>query len=433
MTPGGAHHATVLVVEDDADLAALAAEVLTLEGYAVATASNGREALTLLAGGLAPAVIVCDLMMPVLDGFGFLAEHGHRPPPLAPVVAVSAFEGYLARAAAAGAAVTLAKPYPVPALVEAVSALAGGRPPPAAGATAAAGRTPREERARLDAIHLLAADQPPPTGALDAFAARIAAVFDAPVALVSIVTADRQYWHAACGLPEDLARSRGSPRNVSFCTHAVAAGAALVVQDAPGNPFFADNPFVRQRGFRFYAGVPLIARSGEALGTLCLLDHRPHVFGPIELELLGALARRVLGELEARDRARSSSAPAAAYRHLDAWDPELDVLGRGVLEEVARLEALRSAARGWPVAIGVIDGLARALEDAVTRIAEALPAAHLGRLDRERVGVVAPRRKAEDLRALFAVACPGTVTTAIEADRPLGGAALLGLAERVLH
>lgn len=415
----------MLVVEDDADLAALASDLLTVEGYSVVTARHGEAALRLLDAGLAPAVIVSDLMMPVLDGFGFLAEYRKRPRPRAPVLVVSAFEGYLDRAREAGATAILPKPYDLDELVEAVAALAERRAPPVE-------RPPvrRDDAARLAEVAALALDRPAPTPALDAFAARAAGVFGVRIALVSIVTADRQYWHASCGLSGALAAARGSPRDVSFCTHAVAARAALVVQDALENPFFAGNTFVVDHGLRFYAGVPLLTRAGDALGTFCLLDGAPRGFGPSDLELLGTLSQRVLAELEVRERVRRPGAPASAFRHVDAWDAELDVLSRGLLEEVARLEALRAGARAWPLSIAVVATPAPELGRAVRDAAAALPAAHLGRLGVARVGVVAPRLDVGALQTALATACgPAASIAAAEVTRPDSGLALLAEVE----
>jgi CheY-like chemotaxis protein len=424
MGPAGGRR-LVLIVEDDADLAELANDVLCLEGFVAVSAASGRDALALLDAGLAPAVIVCDLMMPALDGFGFMAEHLRRPPPRAPVVGVSAFEGYLERAETAGFAATLAKPYQLEELVGMVTALAAGQPAPGR-----RGAVRRDESTRLAEIALLALDRPAPTPALDAFAARATRVFEVPIALVSIITADRQYWHAACGLPEDLAKARGSPRDMSFCTHAVAARSALVVQDAAENPYFVDNRFVRERGLRFYAGVPLLSRSGEPLGTFCLLDWTPRAFDRIELELLGVLAQRVVAELEQRERARRQGEPSVAFRHADAWDPELDVLCRRLLEDVARLEALRAAAHRWPLSVAVAAVPEVDARRATVAALGALPAAHFGRLGRARLGVVAPGQDAAALRAALAGACgPRAKVVAMDVDRPDAGAALLGAVE----
>jgi CheY-like chemotaxis protein len=424
MEPAGGRR-LVLIVEDDAELAELANDVLGMEGFVAASATNGRDALALLDAGLSPAVIVCDLMMPVLDGFGFIAEHRRRPPPRAPVLAVSAFEGYLDRAESAGFAATLAKPYQLEDLVAIVKALAAGQAPPRR-----RGAVRRDESMRLAEIALLALDRPAPTPALDAFAARTARVFEVSIALVSIITADRQYWHASCGLPDDLAKARGSPRDMSFCAHAVAARSALVVQDAAENPYFVDNRFVRERGLRFYAGVPLLSRSGEPLGTFCLLDWTPRAFGRIELELLAVLAQRVVAELEHRERALRPGAPSVAFRHADAWDAELDLLCRTLLEEVARLEALRASARRWPLSLAVAAVPEVDAARATVAALGALPAAHLGRLGRARLGVVAPGLDAAALRAALVGACgPRARIEATDVDRPDSGAALLGAVE----
>src|SRR5512147_2070193 len=111
-------------------------------------------------------------------------------------------------------------------------------------------------------------------GSMDRFAKRVAAIFEVPICLVSIVTEHQERWSSQCGLPEEVAKTGGMERVHSYCTHSVAAQQPLIVQDAAENPLFAHNPFQRRVGFRFYAGAPLITRQGQDIGTLCLLDKR---------------------------------------------------------------------------------------------------------------------------------------------------------------
>ncbi|BDG07005.1 response regulator [Anaeromyxobacter paludicola] len=394
----------VLVVDDEPDLAALAAEILELEVFATVTARDGRQALSVLAR-TRPDVIVTDLMMPELDGFGFMAEYAARPGPRAPVLAVSAFDGFLARARAAGAADVLSKPYDADALVARVTRLcaAAGRGAGASGAPAApTAAAPPDESARLREIFSLRLDEPAPTDALQRFSERVARLFDVPVCLVSIVTADRQYWHAFCGLTGPLAEARGTPREDSFCTHAVAARAALVVHDASAHPFFSANRLVRDVHLRFYAGVPLFNRIGEALGTLCILDFEPRAFGYFDLELLGVLAKRVVAELDWRERRRHPLSPPASFRYLDYLDEELDLLGREAFAQALEVESVRATERRAPLGLLAVALSPAFLRAGAERLKQLFPRAHLGRLGLQRLGVLAPGLTAAEAAALAA-------------------------------
>jgi CheY-like chemotaxis protein len=373
----------VLLVEDDHEISGLVAEILEVEGFSVATARNGRVGLELLRSA-APDVVLLDLMMPELDGFGFLAGYRELPPPRPPVLASSAFEGYLPVALEQGAAAVLKKPYDLDDLLAAVSGLADGGAP-----TGLAEPVAADERDRLRAVLELKLDQPAPTAAMDAFVQRVARIFEVPICLVSIVTRDRQYWHAFCGLPSDLEHARGTPRSDSFCTHAVVANASLVVQDARENPFFADNAFVRERGLRFYAGVPIVHRFGHVLGTLCLLDMRPRTFTAFDLELQSVLAKRIAAELEWREKRRSPTTPDAAFRYLSWLDEEHDILGREAFVQALQVEALRASERRADLSLAVASVAPGELAPVVARLKGAFPRAMLGRLGYARVGVLA--------------------------------------------
>jgi GAF domain-containing protein len=247
---------------------------------------------------------------------------------------------------------------------------------------------PPDERDRLLAVLQLKLDEPAPTAAMDAFVERVARIFDVPICLVSIVTLDQQYWHASCGLPPELAQARGGPRDESFCTHAVVANAALVVQDAHQNPFFVDNVFVRDRGLRFYAGVPVTHRYGHVVGTLCLLDMRPRSFSRFDLDLLSLLAKRIAAELEWREKRLSPRTPSAAFRYLTWLDEELDVLGREAFVQALQVESLRAAERHAELTLAVVSRSDGELAGLVARTGAAFPRALLGRLGWARIGVL---------------------------------------------
>jgi GAF domain-containing protein len=142
--------------------------------------------------------------------------------------------------------------------------------------------------------------------------ARLAAkVLNAPVALVSGVDRDRQFFKSCLGLPEPWASSRQSPLSHSFCQHAVAQREPLVVSDAREVPDLRDNRAIREMGVIAYLGVPLITRDGHAVGTLCVIDHEPRVWTSDQVDLLKDLAASVVTEVtlrrEARTRANAST------------------------------------------------------------------------------------------------------------------------------
>ena len=154
-----------------------------------------------------------------------------------------------------------------------------------------------QDPARLEAVYatgLLDTDVSPSFDRL----ARVAAhVLNAPVALVSLVAADRQFFKSCLGLPEPWASERGAPLSHSFCQHAVARREPLIVDDAREHELLRDNPAIRDMGIVAYAGIPLIDAGGHALGTLCVIDSRPRHWTTHQVQLLSDLAASVVTEI----------------------------------------------------------------------------------------------------------------------------------------
>lgn len=168
---------------------------------------------------------------------------------------------------------------------------------------------------RLAALHegLLTDAEPDP--AFDRIAGLAAKVLNAPVALVSAVDRDRQFFKSCLGLPEPWASSRRSPLSHSFCQHAVARREPLVVSDAREVPELRDNRAIQEMGVIAYLGIPLITRHGHAVGTLCVIDHHPRVWTPDQVDLLKDLAASVVTEMNLREVAQAQPTVGANAAH----------------------------------------------------------------------------------------------------------------------
>ncbi len=145
--------------------------------------------------------------------------------------------------------------------------------------------------AELDQMQLMDTAAAPE---LDRLTKKLARVLNAPIALVSLVDADRQFFKSQHGLPSDLAKSRSISRQLSVCGQLVAANKPLVVEDLARDRRFASNPLLRELKLRFYAGVPLRTSGGHAIGSLCVLDYKPRKFGDHENRLLEVTAEEVM-------------------------------------------------------------------------------------------------------------------------------------------
>jgi diguanylate cyclase (GGDEF)-like protein/PAS domain S-box-containing protein len=122
-------------------------------------------------------------------------------------------------------------------------------------------------------------------------------IFDVPIALVSLIDADRQWFKSSVGF---IPAGSETDRNVAFCTHAISSPERrLIVEDATKDSRFLCNPVVTgPPGIRFYAGAAVLSDKGHALGTLCILDTRPRKFSATDIDILNGLAASVSSALE---------------------------------------------------------------------------------------------------------------------------------------
>jgi predicted PurR-regulated permease PerM len=170
---------------------------------------------------------------------------------------------------------------------------------------------PEHEQARLEALQasgILEADWRPH---LDRVAQKVAEAFDTPIGLVSLIDDCCQLWRGAAGLPEDLEKTRQGTRETSICSHVVAADAPLVIEDTARDRRFARNPFLREHGMRFYAGVPLRTASGHVIGSLCVIDVKPRTLSPRDIKLLQVIADELMAEIGTQAGVARASRDAA--------------------------------------------------------------------------------------------------------------------------
>ena len=127
-----------------------------------------------------------------------------------------------------------------------------------------------------------------------------AAICDVPMALVSLIDRDRQWFKAKLGLDDDQ-----TERRIAFCDHAIREPERLMeIKDAREDARFRDNPLVTDGlNIRFYAGAPLVNADGAALGTVCVIDDEPKELDERQRESLQALARLTMSLLDARQAA----------------------------------------------------------------------------------------------------------------------------------
>jgi PAS domain S-box-containing protein len=308
----------VLIAEPTVSLARTFELIVRDAQLEAVTVRSGLQARsTLLKWGI-PRLLITNLVLPMLDGFALLGEvRKSAPASEVPAVVVSssaelrktAFTLRLELGITELAsptmsadslreivtrALTSATYDPSLSMIPDVTTL---RPPPA---IPLAHTLDPVRLARIEAMALV--DDGPPDAVLQALVDETAKSLNVPIALVSLVLAQRQWFKAHIGLSGKLLEERGMRIEQSFCRHVVDDELAtpLIVPDATKHPLFANNELVKRGTVGGYAGAPLRTPDGLVLGTLCIIDNKPLSIGQDQIDHLIALARRVAGELELR-------------------------------------------------------------------------------------------------------------------------------------
>jgi GAF domain-containing protein len=156
--------------------------------------------------------------------------------------------------------------------------------------------TPKNEKKRLEVLWQYEVLDTVPEQVFDELTELAAYICESPVALITLVDEKRQWFKSRLGV--DI---KETSRDVSFCGHTILQQNVLVIPDTAKDKRFAKNPLVvSEPKIRFYAGAPLITPDGHALGTLCVLDKKPHKLSPDQMRALEILSRHVMTQLELR-------------------------------------------------------------------------------------------------------------------------------------
>ena len=152
--------------------------------------------------------------------------------------------------------------------------------------------------ARLAALRQLGLLDTPARPAFDRLTSLAARVLHAPIALVSLVDEERQFFTSAVGLDEPWATRRETPLSHSFCQYVVESGEPLIIADAREHPLYHDNLAISEMGFVAYAGMPLITPNGQRLGSFCVIDTVPRTWTEAEIDILRDLSALVNTEIK---------------------------------------------------------------------------------------------------------------------------------------
>ncbi|MGI9234462.1 MAG: GAF domain-containing protein [Woeseiaceae bacterium] len=169
-------------------------------------------------------------------------------------------------------------------------------------------KMPENEATRITALRSLGILDTPSEDRFDRYTRITARIFDMPIALISLLDGDRQWFKSAEGIDVEQ-----TPRKASFCGHAILGDSVFEVRNARRDPRFRDNPMVLEPPHvRFYAGAPLETPDGHKLGTLCIIDSVPRQLSDDEKTMLKNLADMVVGEILKDVRAEAVQPERAA-------------------------------------------------------------------------------------------------------------------------
>jgi ribonuclease BN (tRNA processing enzyme)/DNA-binding response OmpR family regulator len=284
--------APVLVCVADSQIKSLLAEAITAEGLHLQNAADSDELLRKIVAER-PSLVIVEHDPPLINGAETVRalRHGEATDAIQIPVVLVATDDHLPDADRSGATDWIVAPF----------RMSYARTKIRAWVLRTACRwirakLPADERHRLSVLHDLAILDTPPEERFDRLTRIAAAAFNVPVALVTLVDEDRQWFKSCYGL-----QVRETERDLAFCSHVVQTGEEMVVPDTLLDDRFAEHPHVlSEPRIRFYAGAPLNLDNGSCIGTLCLIDTRPRELDQNELVILRDLRDIVLNEIRGK-------------------------------------------------------------------------------------------------------------------------------------
>jgi PAS domain S-box-containing protein len=268
--------------------------------------------------------------------------------------------------------------------------------------TASGYPVPEREQERQEALARYEILDTPPEQSLDDLTALAAQICGTPIALVTIIDGERQWFKSRVGLGGDEV-----PRAEAFCSHTILdTDEIMVVEDAHRDPRFAENRFVTGDPYiRFYAGAPLVSPDGHGLGALCVIDREPRQLSTSQREALRILARQAQSQLELRRISRE------LQRNNEALRREMAERRRRQREQ-ARLAAIIESSNDAIISVG-LDGTVQSWNPGAERIYGYTADEMIGR----RIHVVAPEDRHEELGHLLAQVAAGAHAVKAETVR----------------
>jgi len=277
----------VALIDNDIAHRSAAEVALRSAGYEVFSASDGVRGLELVREKRPPVVVV-EIMLHGMHGFA-LCQAIRSDPALRSAcrIIVASSKSYptdINKALELGATSYLVKPFLAERLVAEVRKATARAP------------TPANEVSRLAALQGYKVLDTAPEPLFDDLTYVASVICGTPVALISLVDADRQWFKSKVGT-----ELRQTSRDVAFCAHAIMQPDVFIVPDASKDERFTGNVLVTlEPKIRFYAGIPLTTPGGEAVGTLCVIDTVPRQLTPAQKECLRAIGRQVQALFELR-------------------------------------------------------------------------------------------------------------------------------------
>lgn len=318
--PHPAHRAegseTILVIDDDAWVRAIAVRTLRARGYAVLEAGDGPAALIVAAEfpGVVDLVL-SDAVMPGMAGAAVI-DLLRRARPAVKALFMSGYGDVeiAQRGIDAKSVGFLQKPFTPAQLVDRVRSELDAAVP--IHTPVVAPLDPLEEvlndPARLSALRSTGLLDTQAEAQFDRLTRLAAKVLGAPAAFLSLVDRNRDFYKSAHGFGDPLATIR-ELHGRTFCHYTVQAGAPLVIPDTSGDPLYAAVPTVKTLGVAAYVGVPLLV-DGHVIGAMCSIDVVPHQWTPGDIETLTDLAAIALDNVELRAATRRSALAQDALR-----------------------------------------------------------------------------------------------------------------------